>query len=205
MADTNILVVFYSRNGSTEALAKALGEGAESERAEVRLRRARDIVGPEVMALAPGWSDNAARMDKLHPAPTAADAEWADGIAFGTPTRFGLVSAELKAFIDSLGGLWFQGKLNGKAGGAFTSTASPHGGNEATIVSMYHPLAHLGFIIVPLGYTDPKVFGAGTPYGASSVSGQNSAPPSADELDIARSQGRRLAQVARALKQARPA
>jgi NAD(P)H dehydrogenase (quinone) len=205
MADTNILVVFYSRNGSTEALAKALGEGAESERAEVRLRRARDIVGPEVMALAPGWADNAERMDKLHPAPTAADAEWADGIAFGTPTRFGLVSAELKAFIDSLGGLWFQGKLNGKAGGAFTSTASPHGGNEATIVSMYHPLAHLGFIIVPLGYTDPKVFGAGTPYGASSVSGQNSAPPTADELDIARSQGRRLAQVARALKQARSA
>src|SRR5215472_11534039 len=72
-------------------------------------------------------------------APTPADAEWADGIIFGTPTRFGNTSAELKAFIDSLGGLWFQGKLNGKAAGAFTSTAGPHGGNETTVVSLFHP------------------------------------------------------------------
>jgi hypothetical protein len=86
-------------------------------------------------------------------APTLADVEWADGIIFGTPTRFGNTSAELKAFIDSLGGLWVQGKLNGKAAGAFTSTAGPHGGNETTVVSLYIPMAHLGFIIVPIGYT----------------------------------------------------
>ena len=137
-------------------------------------------------------------------APTHADVEWADGVIFGTPTRFGNTSAELKAFIDSLGGLWFQGKLNGKAAGAFTSTGGPHGGNEATVVSLYIPMAHLGFIIVPNGYTHEKILqGHGTPYGSSSVSGQNSAPPTADELEVARHQGARVTQVAAALKAVR--
>ncbi len=121
---------------------------------------------------------------------------------FGTPTRFGNSSAELKAYIDSLGGLWFQGKLNGKVGSAFTSTSSLHGGNESTIISLYNPMAHLGLIIVPLGYADPTVFKAGTPYGASSVSGQQNAPPTADDLEVARFQGRRVAHVATVLKAA---
>ncbi len=200
MDKVNILIVFYSRTGSTETLAKAVGEGAEAAGAEVRLRRARDIVGPDVMAMAPGWAENAARMDAAYQAPTSDDALWADGVAFGTPTRVGNVSTELKAYIDSLGGLWFQGKLNGKAGGAFASTSTSHGGNESTIISLFNPLAHLGFIIVPLGYADPSMFRAGTPYGASSVSGQKAIPPTADDLEVARFQGRRLTEVARALK-----
>src|SRR5215471_16031715 len=104
----NILVVFYSRDGSVEALATAVGEGARGAGAEVRLRRVPDIVSSEVMAKVPGWEDRSKRMLAEYGAPTAADAEWADGIVFGTPTRFGNTSAELKAFIDSLGGLWFQ-------------------------------------------------------------------------------------------------
>ena len=96
----------------------------------------------------------------------------------------------------------FQGKLNGKAGSAFTSTSSLHGGNESTLISLYHPMAHLGLIIVPLGYADPTLFRAGTPYGASSVSGQANTPPTADDLEVARFQGRRVAQVAGALKTA---
>jgi NAD(P)H dehydrogenase (quinone) len=195
-----VLIVFYSRNGSTEKMALAVAEGAKAEGAEVRLRRARDIVGPDVMAKAPGWAENAARLDAEYPAPTSEDAEWADAIIFGTPTRFGNAAAELKAYIDSLGGLWFQGKLNGKVGSAFTSTSTPHGGNESTIISLYNPLAHLGFIIVPTGYVDPAVFKAGTPYGASHVSGQNSSPPTEDELAVARFQGKRVAQVAAKLK-----
>jgi NAD(P)H dehydrogenase (quinone) len=135
-------------------------------------------------------------MHSHYPAPTEADVEWADAIIFGTPTRFGNAAAELKAFIDSLGGLWFQGKLNGKVGSAFTSTASPHGGNESTILSLYNPLAHLGFIIVPTGYGDPALFKAGTPYGASHVAGNPASPPTEDELAVARFQGRRVAQVA---------
>jgi NAD(P)H dehydrogenase (quinone) len=194
-----ILIVFYSRNGSTEALAKAVAEGANAEGAEVRLRRAREFVGPEVMALAQGWKENAERMNALYEAPTEADADWADAIIFGTPTRFGNTSAELKAFIDGLGGLWFQGKLNGKVGSAFVSTQSQHGGNETTIVSLYHPMAHLGMIIVPTGYADPAVFKAGTPYGASAVSGA-SALPTDDEKEVARFQGKRVAQVAQKLR-----
>ena len=199
----NVLIAFYSRNGSTEALANAIAEGAKSQGAEVRLRRAREVVGPEVMATAPGWTENAAAMNAKYEAPTADDAAWADAIVFGSPTRFGNVTSELKAYVDSLGGLWFQGKLMGKAGSAFTSTSGPHGGNESTILSMYNFMAHLGLIIVPLGYGDPAMFaGSGTPYGASSVSGQNSAPPTEGDIAVAQYQGRRVAQVAKALKAA---
>src|SRR4051812_13031314 len=143
MSSVNVVIAFYSRNGSTEALAKAVAEGAQAEGAEVRLRGAREIVSREIMAKAPGWIENADHMNTACPAPTEADAEWADAVVFGTPTRFGNVSSELKAYIDSLGGLWFRGKLNGKVGSAFTSTSTPHGGNEATIISLYNPMAHL--------------------------------------------------------------
>jgi NAD(P)H dehydrogenase (quinone) len=200
---TNVLIAFYSRNGSTEALAKSIAEGARAEGADVRLRRARELVGPEIMAKAPGWQEGAERMNASYEAPTEADAEWADAIVFGSPTRFGNVTSELKAYIDGLGGLWFQGKLVGKVGSAFTSTSSTHGGNESTIISLYNPMAHLGLIIVPLGYADPVLFKAGTPYGASSVSGQQNAPPTTEELEVARFQGRRVTHVATALKVAR--
>jgi NAD(P)H dehydrogenase (quinone) len=203
MADIKVLVAFYSRNGSTEALAKAVGEGAKAGGAEVRLRRAADLVSPEIMKKAPGWLENSQRMIAEYGAPSEADAEWADAIVLGTPTRFGSVSSELKAFIDSLGGLWFQGKLNGKVGSAFTSTSTPHGGNESTITSLYTPMAHLGLIIVPLGYSDHALFRAGTPYGASAVSGQNNTPPTADDLEVATYQGKRVAYVTKALAAAR--
>ncbi len=196
---SKVLIAFYSRNGSTEALANAVAEGAKAAGAEVRLRRVREVVGPDVMAHAPGWAENAARMNAQYEAPTEADAEWADGIVFGTPTRFGNVSSELKVWVDSLGGLWFQGKLVGKVGSVFVSTSSMHGGNESTSITAYNFMAHLGLIIVPLGYGDPIMFQAGTPYGASAVSGQTNAPPTANDLEVARYQGRRVAQVSQAL------
>jgi len=200
---TRVLIAFYSRGGVTEALAKSVAEGAKAEGAEVRMRRAREFVSEEVMKKAPGWIEGATRMNALYEAPTEADAEWADAIVFGTPTRFGSMTAELKAYIDSLGGLWFQGKLVGKAGAAFASTSTLHGGNEMTITSLYAPMAHLGLILVPTGYADPALFKAGTPYGASSVSGMNSAPPSVDDLAVARFQGVRVTRVAAALKSIR--
>jgi len=202
LSNVNVLIAFYSRNGSTEALAKSIAEGAQAEGAEVRLRRARDFVAEEIIQNVPGWASNRDRMYKEYEAPTEADAEWADALIFGTPTRFGSVTSELKAYIDSLGGLWFQGKLNGKAGSAFTSTSSVHGGNESTITSLYTPMAHLGLILVPLGYADPVLYKAGTPYGASSVSGQDNQPPTEDDKEVARFQGKRVAQIARALKAA---
>jgi NAD(P)H dehydrogenase (quinone) len=204
MADAaKVLIVFYSRNGSTAALAEAIAEGARSEGAEVTLRRTDEFIHENIINSVPGWKENRESLKSKYPHPTPQEAEDADAIIFGTPTRFGNASAELKAYIDSLGGLWARGALNGKVGSAFTSTATPHGGNEATIISLYLPMAHLGLIIVPTGYLDPNTFVAGTPYGASSVAGQNSAPPTEPELAVARSQGKRVAQVARALKQAR--
>jgi NAD(P)H dehydrogenase (quinone) len=200
MMTTNVLIAFYSRGGVTEALAKAIAEGAKAGGGEVRMRRAREVVGEAVMKSVPGWHEGAQRMNVLYEAPTEADAEWADAIVFGTPTRFGSMTSELKAYIDSLGGLWFKGALVGKAGSAFASTSTPHGGNETTITSLYMPMAHLGMILVPTGYGDPVLFRAGTPYGASSVSGTNSAPPSADDLEVARFQGKRVTRVAAALK-----
>lgn len=203
MADVNVLIAFYSRNGNTEALANAIAEGARAEGAEVRLRRVREVVPLEVMQKAPGWVENAERMNDLYDAPSEADAEWSDAILFGSPTRFGNVASELKAYIDSLGGLWYQGKLLGKAGSVFCSTSTSHGGNESTLITAYNFMAHLGLIIVPLGYGDPALFQAGTPYGASSVSGGNSdQKPTELDLTVARYQGKRVAHVAKALKAA---
>ena len=195
-----ILIAFYSRTGTIEGLAKAIAEGASGEGAEVRLRRVREFVPSDVMAQSPDWKEQADAMNARYPAPTVEDAEWADGIIFGTPTRFGSVSSELKAYIDGLGGLWAKGALNGKVGSAFAGSATPHGGNESTIISLYNPLAHLGMIIVPTGYADAAMFkGAGTPYGASVVSGNPPAGPTPEELDVARFQGRRVTQIAKKL------
>ena len=163
------------------------------------MRRAREVVGADVMRQAPGWAESATEMNARYEAPTEVDAEWADAIVFGTPTRFGAISTELKAYIDGLGGLWFQGKLNGKVGSVFGSTSSMHGGNESTLLSIYTPMAHLGLIIVPLGYADAAMFKAGTPYGATHVSKLDSVKPDEDHLAVARFQGRRVTTVAHAL------
>lgn len=196
----NILVAFYSRSGTIEALANAIAEGARESGAEVRLRRTREIVSAEVMSRVPNWPENASRMNAAYEAPTEGDAEWADAIVFGTPTRFGMCSSELKAYIDSLGGLWARGKLAGKVGSVFSATSSLHGGNETTIVSLYAPLAHFGMIIVPLGYTDPVMFRAGTPYGSSASTGRERRPITEDESRVAHWQGRRVTDITRKLQ-----
>jgi NAD(P)H dehydrogenase (quinone) len=200
MTAPKVLIAFYSRSGSIERLALAVAEGAQAEGAEVRLRRARELVGHDVLSSVPGWKESAEAMNARYPAPAAEDALWADATILGTPTRFGSISSELKAYIDGLGGLWAEGKLNGKVGSAFAGSSQPHGGNESTVISMWNPLAHLGFIIVPTGYADGVMFaGAGSPYGASVVSGHPPAGPTEAELAVARFQGKRVTQVARKL------
>lgn len=195
-----ILIAFYSRSGTIEALAKAMGEGAKQEGAELRLRRAREVVPQNIMEHVPGWAEAAAAMNERYESPNEDDARWADAIIFGTPTRFGGACSELRAYIDGLGGLWMTGALNGKLGSAFSSTASAHGGNETTILSLYPTMAHLGLVIVPTGYSDPSLFLAGTPYGSSAISPvQNPASPTPQDLDVARYQGKRVAKLAKAL------
>ena len=202
---SRILIAFYSRGGSVEALANAIAEGAREAGAEVRLRRARELVDATVMARAPGWAEAAERMNGLYEEPTLVDAEWADGIILGAPTRFGSPASELRAYLEGLGALWVQNKLIDKAGSAFTSTSTTHGGAETTILSMWPTLAHLGLVIVPNGYGQPLSRAAGTPYGSNSVSGGPEKGPTDNDLEIARHQGRRVARVAAALRAARGA
>ena len=194
------LVVFYSRTGSTEHLAAAAGEAARSVGAEVRVRRAREVVGRDTMAKSEGWLENADRMNARYPEPTSEDANWADAILFGTPCYFGAMATELKAFIDQLGPQWKKGELAGKVGGALASVSWPHGGSEVVTMSLYAPMAHLGMIIVPTGYTDEAMLEAGSPYGASAVVGADNRPPRPGPPHAARHQARRMVEVATALR-----
>ncbi len=194
-----LLIAFYSRSGSTEGLAKAAAAAAEEVGAEVRMRRAREVVSAEVMDKAKDWRQEADRMNALYPAPQTDDMSWADAILFGTPCYFGSMATELKAFLDQLGPQWKKGVLAGKVGGAFASVSWPHGGSEVVTLSLYAPMAHLGMIIVPTGYTDEAMLEAGSPYGASTVVGAENRPPREEDLAAIRHQARRMIKIAAAL------
>jgi NAD(P)H dehydrogenase (quinone) len=196
---TRLLIVFYSRSGSVETLAVAAAETARASGATVRLRRAREVVDGEVMAKVEGWAENATRQNALYEAPTHEDAEWADAILFGTPCYFGAMATELKAFLDQLGPQWKRGALAGKVGGAFATASWPHGGSEVVTLSLYAPMAHLGMVILPTGYTDAAMLEAGSPYGASSIVGAENGEPRSEDLDAIRHQSRRTVAIAGAL------
>ena len=196
---TRLLIVYYSRQGSVEALAAAMADAAREVGADVRVRRAREVVGAEIMAKAKGWSESAARQNALYDAPTQEDAQWADAILMGTPSYFGAMATELKNFLDQLGPQWKRGALAGKVGGAFATASWPHGGTEVVTVSLYAPMAHLGMVVVPTGYTDEAMLEAGSPYGASAIVGSDKRPPRDEDFDAARHQARRTVAIAGAL------
>lgn len=196
---TRLLIVFYSRSGSVEALAIAAADAAREAGADVRVRRTREVVSAETMAKVKGWSESASRQNALYPAPTHEDAEWADAILFGTPCYFGTMATELKSFLDQLGPQWKHGSLAGKVGGALAVASWPHGGSEVVTLSLYAPMAHLGMVILPTGYTDEAMLEAGSPYGASAIVGAENREPRSEDLDAARHQGRRMVAIAKAL------
>ncbi len=196
---TRLLIAFYSRSGSIETLAKAAAKGAQEAGADVRVRRAREVVGTEIMSQGKGWMENAQRQNALYEAPTTKDADWADAILFGTPCYFGAMATELKAFLDQLGPQWKKGTLAGKVGGAFAAASWPHGGTEVVTMSLYPPMAHLGMVIVPTGYTDEAMLEAGSPYGASAIVGAENRPPRQEDLDAVYHQGRRMIAITDAL------
>src|SRR5581483_9668883 len=111
MTGPKVLIAFYSRTGTIERLARAVAEGAESEDATLRLRRAREVAAADIISAVPGWKESAEAMNARYPAPTLEDAVWADAVVLGTPTRFGNVCSELKAYLDGMGGLWAKGAL----------------------------------------------------------------------------------------------
>jgi len=192
MAD--ILVLYYSATGSVRRLAEALARGVES----VDGMHARVRTVPKVAPV----------IEKAQPAVPAEGAPYVEakdlaecaGLALGSPTRFGNMAAPLKYFIDSLGAEWTRGTLAGKPAAVFTSTATMHGGQEATLMSMMLPLLHHGMLIVGLPYTQPELNSTrsgGTPYGATHVSGTaNDRPVSDEETRLAFALGKRLATIA---------
>jgi len=184
-------------------MARAVAQGAEDEGAEVRLRPVAELSEELRISADQYWGRHRSEVDE-GPVAQIEDLEWADGLAFGTPTRFGNVAAQLKVFLDLAGELWQQGKLIDKVATSFTSSQTSHGGQESTILALNNTLYHWGAIVLPLGYTVHEVFnGGGNPYGASFTSGHSVDGPGEDTRLVARAQGARLARVARAIRAAR--
>ncbi len=194
---SKILVLYYSSYGHLAKMADAVAEGARSAGADVDVRRVPETAPAEVAAAAGFVADTS------HPLLEDVN-ELAnyDGIIVGAPTRFGRMASQMAAFWDRAGGVWYQGQLNGKIGGAFTSTATQHGGQEATLFSIITNLLHFGLTIVGLDYGFQGQMGVdevkgGSPYGATTISdGDGSRLPSEVELEGARYQGRRVAELA---------
>jgi NAD(P)H dehydrogenase (quinone) len=198
---TKVLVLYYSSYGHIEQMADAVAEGARAGGAEVDIRRVAETA-PEAVVKAAHF-----KTDTAHPVIEGPDAlgEY-DAIVVGAPTRYGRMPSQMAAFWDTTGGLWMRGGLVGKVGGAFTSTASQHGGQETTLFSIITNLLHHGMTIVGLDYGFQGQMGVdevrgGTPYGASTIAGgDGSRQPHEEELAGARYQGKRIAETAAKLK-----
>ncbi|PPK88888.1 NAD(P)H dehydrogenase (quinone) [Neolewinella xylanilytica] len=205
-----ILITFYSTYGHTFQLAQSVREGAEQAGAEVRLRRVAEL--PQAAeAMKNDENYQAAQKSMAHlEEVTHDDLRWADGIAWGTPTRYGNMAAQVKQFIDTTSPLWSKGELEDKASGVFVSTATQHGGQEATILSFHIPLLHLGMILVGSPYgQNPTLFNVseihgGSPYGPSTIAGgDGSLQPKEGDLIMSKRLGERLTKVATQLKSLR--
>jgi len=196
----NILVVFYSMYGHTYKMAEAVAEGArEVEDAEVELMRVEETVPEET--LEETGAKKAQKQFKDIPVAAVEDLKKRDGIIFGTPTRYGDMTGQMRNFLDQTGELWQNGDLVGVVGSVFTSTATQHGGQESTILSFYTTLLHHGMVIVGLPYAFEGLFEAeeisgGSPYGASTIAGPSGErTPSENELEGARYQGKHVAKI----------
>lgn len=195
-----VAVIYYSATGNVHALASAVAEGALGRGAEVRLRRVAELAPDTAIDSNPAWRAHADATHDNVPEATLEDLEWATAYAFGTPTRFGNVASQLKQFIDLTGGLWQAGVFHSKPATSFTSAMNRHGGQESTILSLNNVFYHWGCLIVPPGYTDPLLYGAGgNPYGTSWPSSGGEGPDEAT-LEAARYQGRLLADTATRLR-----
>jgi len=202
-----ILVVFHSVYGHIHTLANAVAAGVqEVPGAELVLRRVREFPeNVQRMEQEKGYSYQVYKGLQSIPECTVDDLREADGVLFGSPTRYGNMTAQMKLLIDSTAQLWLSGGMEGKPAGVFTSTASTHGGQETTLVTMMIPLLHLGMIIVGVPYSAPGMIHTdargGTPYGSTTIAGpQGELQPTPDDLTIARLHGKRVAEVTSALR-----
>ena len=198
MAQVKVAIIYYSQTGTTYQLAQAVEEGAKKAGAEVRLRKVKELAPEQAIQSNQGWGKHRAETQHV-PEASNEDLEWADAIIFGTPTRYGLPSAQLKQFMDGTGGLWAKGALVNKVGSTFCTTATRHGGQEATILCVNTAFYHWGMVIVGPGYVEPSQFEGGNPYGASHTSNNGSVPPDEVAKTAARLQGKRVVEVTQRL------
>lgn len=167
---TKLAIVYYSTYGTNHQMAEIAAEAARAAGAEVRLLKVAETAPEAVVNSQDGWKAHVEATAHI-PVATPEDMDWADAYLISTPTRFGNAASQMRAFIDTLGGMWFQGKL-AKPASIMTSSQSPHGGQESTILSLYNTLVHFGAIIVPPGYTDPSIQKTGgNPYGYAHTQG----------------------------------
>jgi NAD(P)H dehydrogenase (quinone) len=195
----NVLVLYYSAYGHLEAMANAVAEGAREAGAEVDIKRVPELV-PENIARKAHF-----KLDQVAPVAKVEDLADYDAIVVGAGTRFGRLNSQMANFLDQAGGLWMRGALHGKVGGAFTSTATQHGGQETTLFTIITNLLHFGMVIVGLDYghagqmTLDEITG-GSPYGATTITGSDGSRwPTENELQGARYQGRKIAETAKKL------
>lgn len=199
-----VAVLYYSATGSVHQLAQAVADGAREAGGSVRVVRVRETVPREVIERNPLWARHIDSSTAI-PVATLNDVRAADVLLIGSPTRFGHVSSQMQAFIDTWGELWGQNAFVDKVFSAFTASATNHGGQETTLMSIYTMVCHLGGIIVPPGYSEPVQFETGNPYGASSVSNNGQIPPSEADLRSAYVVGYRATSVAADLRAGRAA
>jgi NAD(P)H dehydrogenase (quinone) len=193
---TKVLVLYYSAYGHIEKMAEAVADGAREAGADVDIKRVPELVSDEVA------KNSGYKLNQAAPVAKVDDLADYDAIIFGTGTRYGRITSQMANFLDQTGGLWARGALNGKVGGAFTSTATQHGGQETTLMSLITNMLHFGMVVVGLNYGFAgqmkldEVTG-GAPYGATTIAGgDGSRQPSQNELDGARYQGRKIAEIA---------
>jgi NAD(P)H dehydrogenase (quinone) len=191
-----VLVLYYSMYGHIETMAQAVAEGARGADATVTVKRVPELVPREVL------EKSGAKLDQAAPEASPQELDQYDAIILGCPTRYGRMAAQMAQFWDQTGGLWAKGALIGKVASAFTSTASQHGGQEITLMAMHTMFFHHGMVLVGLPYaaagqmTLDEISG-GSPYGVTTIAGgKGERQPSANELELARYQGRRVAEVA---------
>ncbi len=198
---TRILILYYSLYGHIERMAQAEAEGAlEVAGCEAVIKRVPELMSDELVRAAGG------RLGQPAPVATPEELGAYDAIIFGTPTRYGNMTGQMRNFLDQTGALWMSGALVGKVGSVFTSSATQHGGQESTILTFHPTLLHLGMVVVGLPYSEQRQMGVdeikgGSPYGASTIAGaRGERSPSEQELAMARSQGRHVAAIATKLR-----
>ncbi|UNK20666.1 NAD(P)H:quinone oxidoreductase [Paenibacillus sp. N3/727] len=202
MSNVKLAVIYYSSGGTNYQLAQWATEGALEAGADTKLLKVPELAPPSIIEKNPAWK---AHVDATEHVPEVSlhDIEWADAIIFSVPARFGNMPSQMKQFLDTTGGLWFQGKTANKVVSAMSSAQNPHGGQEATILSLYTSMYHWGAIVAAPGYSDPSVFAAGgNPYGTS-VTVDKDGHMVEDVKEAVKFQARRTIEVAKWVKQGR--